>query len=299
MSDDQIPSNGQIPELEPRRDEHGRYVKAVSGNPKGKPAGILNAATRAAAMLLDASAPVLVSKAIELALLGKIVPLKLCLDRIIAPQRDQPVVFEPLPGAEGPGSAGAMALIAAAAAEGTINPSQAATLCQAFADHARAVETQERAEAQQVAADVPAIWTRMQLRACVALADGVREIRGEGGEVDDKIPPLCTPIMRVGRRALLNLAQIGDHAELILSDEAYVAQHPHQPEGFKQHPLAEEIVPLWQELQSYLNRNMDWLDAKIDERFAARQAAGEPDPIYRSWIFQPMEVRAARYAKST
>ncbi|TMJ62334.1 MAG: hypothetical protein E6G81_02345 [Alphaproteobacteria bacterium] len=160
-------------------------------------------------------------------------------------------------------------------------------------------ETQERAEAQQVAADVPAIWTRMQLRACVALADGVREIRGEGGEVDDKIPPLCTPIMRVGRRALLNLAQIGDHAELILSDEAYVAQHPHQPEGFKQHPLAEEIVPLWQELQSYLNRNMDWLDAKIDERFAARQAAGEPDPIYRSWIFQPMEVRAARYAKST
>ena len=79
ISDDQIPSNGQIPELEPRRDEHGRYVKAVSGNPKGKPAGILNAATRAAAMLLDASAPVLVSKAIELALLGKIVPLKLCL----------------------------------------------------------------------------------------------------------------------------------------------------------------------------------------------------------------------------
>ena len=58
-------------------------------------------------------------------------------------------------------------------------------------------------------------------------------------------------------------------------------------------------MPLWQELQSYLNRNMDWLDAKIDERFAARQAAGEPDPIYRSWIFQPMEVRAARYAKST
>ena len=178
-------------------------------------------------------------------------------------------------------------------------PGPAATLCQAFADHARAVETQERAEAQQVAADMPAIWTRMQLRACVALADGVREIRGEGGEVDDKIPPRCTPIMRVGRRALLNLAQIGDHAELFLSDEAYVAQHPHQPEGFKQHPLAEEIVPLWQELQSYLNRNMDWLDEKVEDRFAARQAAGEPDPIYRSWIFQPLQVRAARYAKST
>ena len=51
--------------------------------------------------------------------------------------------------------------------------------------------------------------------------------------------------------------------------------------------------------KGYLNRNMDTLDEKVEERFAARQAAGEPDPIYRSWIFQPMEVRAARYAKST
>src|SRR5438045_1212094 len=188
MNDDQTQSNSQTPELEPQRDGGGRYIKGVSGNPKGKPAGILNAATRAAAMLLDASTPVLVSKAIELALNGKTAALKLCLDRIIAPQRDQPIICEPPPEGEGPGPAGAIALIAAAAAEGTINPSQAATLCQAFADHARAAETQERTKAQRVAADVPAIWTRMQLRACVALADGVRESRDEGGEVDDNIP---------------------------------------------------------------------------------------------------------------
>ena len=43
---------------------------------------------------------------------------------------------------------------------------------------------------------------------------------------------------------------------------------------------------------------MDELEAKIEERFAARQAAGEPDPIYRSWVFQPLQVRAARVAGS-
>jgi hypothetical protein len=292
MSDDK-------PNSEPPRDGRGRYVQGFSGNPAGKPAGIMNAATRTAAMLLDASTPVLVHKAIELALLGKTGPLKLCLDRIIAPQRDQPIVYEPPPEGEGRDLAGAMALIAAAAAEGTINPSQAATLCQAFADHTRAVETHDRTEARRIAADVPAIWARFQLRVCVALADGVREIRDEGGEVDDKIPPLCTPILRVGRRALVHLAQIGDRAEWILADEAFIAQHPHPPENVQMHPLAEEMLPLYRDLERYLNRNMDWLDEKVEERFAARQAAGEPDPIYRSWIFQSLEVRAARYARST
>src|SRR5690349_4721990 len=164
MSDDQQ-QNLQAP-----RDVRGRYVKGFSGNPAGKPAGILNEATRAAAMLLTGSAPVLVSKAIELALMGKTGPLKLCLDRIIAPQRDQPVVFETPPERDGATDlAGAMALIAAAAAEGTINPSQAATLCQAFAEHSRVVDMRQRAEAQRLAADVPAIWARFQLRVCVAL----------------------------------------------------------------------------------------------------------------------------------
>ncbi|MBV9584250.1 MAG: hypothetical protein JO213_05120 [Alphaproteobacteria bacterium] len=168
MSDNSTDSEG-------RRDERGRFVKGYSGNPAGKPAGIMNEATRIAAALLTGSAPVLVSKAIELALLGKPGPLKYCLDRIIAPQKDQPVVFEPA-GADNPGDPpdlpGAMTLIAAGAAEGTINPSQAATLCQAFAEHARATETRARTKAQQAVAEAPAIWSRMQLRACVALADG-------------------------------------------------------------------------------------------------------------------------------
>ena len=49
----------------------------------------------------------------------------------------------------------------------------------AFAEHARAIGTRERTEAQRITADVPAIWNRFQLRLCVALADGVREILDE------------------------------------------------------------------------------------------------------------------------
>jgi hypothetical protein len=209
MSDEQTPGS------EPQRDTRGRYVKGFSGNPAGKPAGIMSEAARAAAGLLNASAPVLVSKAIELALLGKSGPLKYCLDRIIAPQKDQPVIFEAPEGdrpGEVPDFAGMMATVAAAAAEGSITPSQAATLCQAFADHARGLETQQRVAQQRLAADAPAVWNRMQLRACVALADGVREISEEAGEVDDRVPPLCLPIMRTGRRALIELAKIEDHA---------------------------------------------------------------------------------------
>ena len=53
------------------RATRGRFLKGYSGNPKGKPVGIMNEAARAAARLLNASAPMLVGKAIELALLGR------------------------------------------------------------------------------------------------------------------------------------------------------------------------------------------------------------------------------------
>lgn len=306
MSDEEKPVS-QAP-----RDAQGRFLRGYSGNPKGKPVGIMTEAARAAAGLLSASAPMLVGKAIEQALLGKSGPLKYCLDRIIATQKDQPVVFEMTPRADnqegGPGNgagdapgeapsfAALMARVAAAVAEGTITPSQAATLSQAFADHARGVETQERARQQRLAVDAPLVWNRMQLRACVALADGVREICEEAGEVDDRVPPLCIPIIRIGRRALVELAKIEDHAAQMLADEAFVVEHP-MPEDHPRLPLAAEMAALWRKLDEYLDDHMNQLEEKIEERFAARQAAGEPDPIYRAWIFQPLEVRAARFAR--
>src|SRR5439155_8012911 len=141
-------------------------------------------------------------------------------------------------------------------------------------------ETQELSQDARTIVDAPAIWNRMQLRACYAIADGVREIRDEAGEVDPRIPDLCTPILRIGRVAIGQLAILGDRAELILADEAFLADHP-VPADHPPHPLAAEMGPLSRKLQRYLDAHMDRLEQAIEERFAAREAAGEPDPSYR------------------
>ena len=62
-----------------------------SGNPKGKPLGAKNHATRLAEKLIDGQVEALVRKAVELALSGDTTALKHCLERILPPRRDRPV----------------------------------------------------------------------------------------------------------------------------------------------------------------------------------------------------------------
>jgi uncharacterized protein DUF5681 len=75
------------------RDSRGRFRRGSSGNPAGRPRGSLNQATRAAGLLLDGEAEALTRKAIELALAGDPVVLRLCLDRIVGPRRGRPVAL--------------------------------------------------------------------------------------------------------------------------------------------------------------------------------------------------------------
>jgi len=65
----------------------GRFRKGRSGNPNGRPAGARNKATETAELLLDGEAAALTRKAVELALAGDAMALRLCLDRIIPPRR--------------------------------------------------------------------------------------------------------------------------------------------------------------------------------------------------------------------
>src|SRR5437763_9512382 len=90
------------------RDRRGRYVKGVSGHPAGKPRGALNRATRLAAEMLGGDARALLRKEIELALAGDSMLLRHCVDRIIAPQREQPVMFEMPPEGDAAGLAETM-----------------------------------------------------------------------------------------------------------------------------------------------------------------------------------------------
>ena len=71
-----------------------RGPKGQSGNPRGKRQGARHRTTLAAEALLDGEAKALTRKAIELALAGETVALRLCLDRILPPRRERPVRFK-------------------------------------------------------------------------------------------------------------------------------------------------------------------------------------------------------------
>ena len=119
------------------------FRPGMSGNPAGRPAGSLNKATIASQTLLDGEAEALTRKAVELALSGNIAALKLCLERILPPQRERPLAVE-LPliksAAELPHVTSA---ILAAVGRGELEPSQAAALAAIAATHGRVLELSE------------------------------------------------------------------------------------------------------------------------------------------------------------
>jgi len=70
------------------------FSKGQSGNPSGRQRGSRNKATLAVEALLDGEAEALTRKAVELALAGDTVALRLCLDRIAPPRKGRPITLE-------------------------------------------------------------------------------------------------------------------------------------------------------------------------------------------------------------
>jgi hypothetical protein len=110
---------------------------------KGRPAGTRNKATQSAELLLDGEAEALTRRAVELALAGDGMALRLCLERIIPPRRGRPVRLglQPVRGAADLG--GTMAAITTAAIDGGITPGEAAELARVVEIFVRAVETSD------------------------------------------------------------------------------------------------------------------------------------------------------------
>jgi len=113
----------------------GRFQPGQSGNPGGRPKGALNKATLAAQALLEGEAVALTRKVVELAKNGHPVALRLCLERLLVPRKDRPIIFA-LPKVEGatdlPKALGA---ILEAVAQGEITPGEGqvlASLLEAF-----------------------------------------------------------------------------------------------------------------------------------------------------------------------
>ena len=71
------------------------FATGQSGNPSGRPLGARNRASLAAEALLDGDAQGY-PKAINLALAGNTIALRLCLERILPPRRER-IVGIPLP----------------------------------------------------------------------------------------------------------------------------------------------------------------------------------------------------------
>ena len=127
--------------------QRGRpFPKGQSGNPAGKPKGARHRATLAAETLLDGEAEALTRRAIDAALGGDSIALRLCLDRVLPARRERPPNFALPPLRSVADAAPAIATILAAAASGEITASQADTLSNLIEAFLRAVAARETAE---------------------------------------------------------------------------------------------------------------------------------------------------------
>jgi Family of unknown function (DUF5681) len=124
--------------------QRGRPFKAGrSGNPEGRPRGSRNKATMAVEALLDGDAEDIARKAVEKALEGDMAALRLCLERVLPPRRDRPVVFD-LPKIEGVSDAlNASSAVLMACAAGTLSPGEAVEITGLISSHVRVLEMTE------------------------------------------------------------------------------------------------------------------------------------------------------------
>jgi hypothetical protein len=119
------------------------FVKGQSGNPGGKPRGALNKTTRAAQTILDGEAQALTRKAVELALDGDVVALRLCLERLIPARKDRPLSIK-LPAMKDAGDVVKVsAAIIRAVASGSLLPSEGEAMCRMVELHRRVIEVEE------------------------------------------------------------------------------------------------------------------------------------------------------------
>jgi len=118
-----------------------RFQKGESGNPTGRPRGVLNHATLLAQELLAARVESIAGKLIELAEGGDMRAIRVCMERLMPVIKDQPIAVE-LPPIEKPAdSVEAAAAIAAAVAAGELTATEAAKLAKVVEVYVRALDS--------------------------------------------------------------------------------------------------------------------------------------------------------------
>lgn len=121
------------------RDTAGRFT---AGN-AGRPSGARNRTTMTALALIEGEAEALSRKAVEMALAGDTVALRLCLERLAPPRKDSPVQF-PLPRmATAHDAAQAAAAVLQAVSEGELTPSEGVQVMGLVDSYRRTLEVTE------------------------------------------------------------------------------------------------------------------------------------------------------------
>src|SRR6516164_11257941 len=105
--------------------------------------GSRNNATLACEALLEGQAEALTQKAVDMALAGDTVALKICIDRIFPPRKDRPVTFALPPITSPRDAADIAAAVAEAVAAGHVTPSEAAEIGKVIEVYVKAYQTAE------------------------------------------------------------------------------------------------------------------------------------------------------------
>lgn len=132
-------SEGEAPRID-RAVARGRPFQP--GNP-GKQKGTRHRITRAMQELLDGESEALTRKAVELALAGDPVALRLCLDRLLPVLRERPVSVALPPLVSSKDAVAASAALIEAVARGEIAPGEARELGRLLELHLRSIEVHE------------------------------------------------------------------------------------------------------------------------------------------------------------
>jgi len=114
----------------------------ATGNP-GKPTGARHKATQAALSLLEGQGEALTQKAVDLALEGDTVALRLCLERVAPSCRNAPVTFFLPPMDNAVDAAKAAAAIIASVSTGDLTPQEGAHVMALIETYRRTLETSE------------------------------------------------------------------------------------------------------------------------------------------------------------
>ncbi len=119
-----------------------KFQPGSSGNPGGRPKGIKDKRV-ALRSLFESHADKLAKQAINLALAGDVQALRICVDRIIPPVREDRLQIDLPPIADAAGCAEAQDVITRAVATGELLPSQGEALAGLVEHRRKAIETSD------------------------------------------------------------------------------------------------------------------------------------------------------------